>query len=286
MYKEFYGLKEMPFNVTSDPNYLYYSSTHKEALSHLLYGISQKKGFIAVTGEIGAGKTTLCRSLINRLDHEGTKTAYIFNPSLSGVQLLEAILEDFGVSISERKNKISLFKTLNRFLLDQLAHGNNVVLIIDEAQNIKKSLLEEIRMLSNLETEKEKLFQIVLVGQPQLNKKLNAPELIQLKQRIAVRFHVNPLQKEEVKAYIYHRLKVAGSSGDIAFSDDAIEAIYEYSKGIPRIINVLCDRCLLFGYAKATKLIDGEIVRTAISEIDFGTHLPDVALCSQKGSES
>lgn len=266
MYKEFYGLKENPFNVTSDPSFLFYSRTHKEALEHLLYGIRQKKGFVTITGEIGAGKTTLCKAIINQMD-ETTKTAFILNPSLSGIQLLEAILEEFGIK-PEKRNKISLFKQLNSFLIDELYKNHNVVLLIDEAQNIKNSLLEEIRMLSNLETEKEKLFQIILVGQPQLLHKLNSPDLVQLKQRVAVRFHITPLDRAETGNYIYHRLNVAGSNNSISFTEKALNSIYLYSRGIPRIINLACDRALLHAYVKELHLIDETIVTQSLIEID------------------
>ena len=267
MYTQFYGLKEKPFNVTSDPNFLFFSRTHKEAFSHLLYGIKERKGFIAITGEIGAGKTTLCRAILNQLDPSDTKTAFIFNPSLSGLQLLEAILEDFGLT-PEKRNKIALFKQLNKFLLNELSLRRNIVLIIDEAQNIRNSLLEEIRMLSNLETEKEKLFQIILVGQPQLNDKLNSAALCQLRQRIVVRFHITPLGTDEVEKYIYHRLKVAGSNGDVRFTQESMKRIFDYSNGIPRLINLVCDRSLLKGYITGIKTLDDEIVKISISEIE------------------
>jgi len=267
MYREFYGLKEKPFNVTSDPNFLFFSRTHKEAFSHILYGIKERKGFISITGEIGAGKTTICRAIINQLDAHNIKSAFIFNPSLSGLQLLEAILEDFGIK-PKSSNKIDLFNQLNKFLISELSSNQNVVLIIDEAQNIRNNLLEEIRMLSNLETEKEKLFQIILVGQPQLNNKLNSSELWQLRQRVAIRFHIKPLEKDEVGAYINHRLKVAGSDGSIKFTDDAFEIIYKFSKGIPRLINLFCDRSLLTGYVTEVRIINHEIVTKSIKELD------------------
>jgi len=203
--------------------------------------------------------------VLNQYD-EKAKSAYVFNPMLSGQQLLEAIIEDFGLT-PERRNKVGLFKQLNRFLLDELSQGNNIFVIIDEAQNMKESLLEELRMLSNLETDKEKLFQIILVGQPTLNDKLNSPELVQLRQRIAVKFHLSALEKDEIPQYIHHRLKVAGSAGDVRFTETAVEKIYSYSNGIPRIINLVCDRALLHGYVKETKTIDETIVNKSISEL-------------------
>lgn len=280
MYLKFYGLKEKPFNVTSDPSFLFFSRTHKEALSHLLYGIQDRKGFIAITGEIGAGKTTLCRALLNQLDPQRTKTAFIFNPSLSGLQLLEAILQDFGLT-PQRKNKMVLFNQLNEFLLRQLTLGHNVVLMIDEAQNIRTPLLEEIRMLSNLETDKEKLFQIILVGQPQLNDKLNTPDLYQLRQRIAVRFHINPLGRDEIEKYIHHRLKVAGSDGNIKFPRESIERIFAYSNGVPRLMNLICDRALLTGFVMGSKVLTEGIIEKSVAELENTEGIEEVT--AQKG---
>lgn len=266
MYREFFGLKEKPFNVTSDPNFLFMSRAHKEAFSHLLYGIKERKGFLEITGEIGAGKTTLCRALLNQLD-KNTKSAFIFNSTLPEMQLFQTILEDFGMVV-ERKNKAAILKQLNSFLMSELARGNNVILIIDEAQNIKQSVLEEIRMLSNLETEKEKLFQIILVGQPELKNKLNSPGLKQLKQRIAVRFHIPPLERSETASYIDHRLSVAGSNGQITFSPEAVECVYNFSGGIPRLINIVCDKALLAAYVMESRAIDASVVERSIREIE------------------
>ncbi len=266
MYRQFFGLKEKPFNVTSDPSFLFLSRVHKEAFAHLLYGIKERKGFMEITGEIGAGKTTLCRALLNRLE-KNTKTALIFNSTLPELQLLQCILDDFGIS-TERKNKAALLRQLNNFLMEELSRGNNVVLIIDEAQNLKTGLLEEIRMLSNLETDKEKLFQIILVGQPELKNKLNSPNLKQLKQRIAVKFHITPLEKDEVGSYINHRLSVAGSNGVILFSEDAIESVYGFSGGIPRLINMVCDKALLAAYVKETKEITLPLIEQGIKELE------------------
>ena len=270
MYREFYNLREEPFNVTSDPSFLFLSPTHLEALDHLRYGIEQRKGFLTITGEIGAGKTTLCRALINRLDPK-VKVALILNAVLPEIQLLEAIVEDFGITV-ERRTKGALIKNVNKFLLEQLAQGNNAVLIIDEAQNMRFSALETVRMLSNLETEKEKLLQIVLVGQPQLKDKLNAPELVQLKQRIAVRFHIRALNEKEVAEYIRHRLAVAGSPGRIVFSEEALKAIYSHTGGIPRLINILADKALLRGFVKEIFTLDHNHIQACIKELE-GEHL-------------
>ena len=266
MYREFFGLKEKPFNITSDPNFLFLSRVHKEAFAHLLYGIRERKGFLEITGEVGAGKTTLCRALLSQLDRK-TKSAFIFNSTLPELQLLQAILEDYGVIVSGR-SKVSMLRQLNGFLIEELSRGNNVVLIIDEAQNLKPSILEEIRMLSNLETDKEKLFQIILVGQPELRNKLSSPGLKQLRQRISVRFHITPLEKDEIEKYIYHRLSVAGSTGRITFSPDAIDCIYRFSGGIPRIINTVCDKALLAAYVAETREVTLPIIESSIQEIE------------------
>ncbi|MDP8259240.1 MAG: AAA family ATPase [Candidatus Aadella gelida] len=266
MYLDFYGLRENPFNVTSDPNFLYLSHTHREALAHLSYGIEQRKGFVEITGEVGAGKTTLCRALLNQFDSR-TKTSLIFNPSLPETQLLEAVLNDFGIEV-KRKSKGAFIRQLNEFLLQQLSLGNNAVLIIDEAQNLRKATLETIRMLSNLETEKEKLLQIVLVGQPELKDKLNAPGLLQLRQRIGVRFHVRALDETELRGYVEHRLSVAGSENGPDFSDKAILDLYEYSRGIPRVVNIICDKALLLGFVQEAHVIDEDVVRKSIEETE------------------
>lgn len=265
MYTKFYNLRENPFNVTSDPAFLFMSKKHKEALSFLIYGIEQRKGFLEVTGEIGTGKTTICRALLNRLDNR-VKTAFIINPDLSELQLLSSIAEDFGLGLPKKANKLIIFQLLNKFLIHQLSLRNNVVLIIDEAQNLKLFLLEQIRLLSNLETEKEKLIQIVLVGQPELRDKLNSPSLAQLRQRISIRYHIVPLDREELGDYIDHRLKVAGSDGRIKFLYEAIDEIYRFSGGVPRLINMACDRALLFAFILETDHISLDIARRAIEE--------------------
>jgi general secretion pathway protein A len=266
MYEQFFGLKERPFNVTADPAFLFFSRRHKEAFSHLIYGIKERKGFLEITGEIGAGKTTLCKALLNSLENN-VKTALILNPDLSKTQLLKTILEDLGVAI-ERNSSAFLTAKLNEFLIAQLSEDNNVVLIIDEAQNLKNSLLEQIRLLSNLETEKEKLLQIVLVGQPELRQKLRSPRLTQVRQRISVRYHILPLDRDEIDQYIKHRLSVAGSESSVRFSPQAIELIYQYTQGIPRLINILCDKTLLAAFVQETRFISRELLADCIEELE------------------
>lgn len=265
MYCKFYGLKERPFNVTSDPAFFFLSNKHKEALAHLHYGISQRKGIIVLTGEIGTGKTTLCRFFLSELA-KNVKTAFILNPHFSETQLIESIVADFGINPSN-KGKLGLVRELNNFLLKESGKRNNVVLIIDEAQNLKPGLLEQIRLLSNLETEKEKLLQVVLVGQPELNVRLNLYELRQLRQRIMVRYHIIPLEGQEIADYINHRLKIAGLTSKIDFSKEAIAAISSFSSGTPRLINMICDRALLSGFAEGTTNIGQNIINRCLEEL-------------------
>ncbi len=235
----------------------------------MIYGIQERVGFIEITGEVGAGKTTLCRCLLNELDQK-VKTAFIFNSNLSELQLMQTIVEDLGIK-TDKKNKTALFNDLNRFLIEQLALKNNVVIIIDEAQNLSHRLLEQIRMLSNLEADNEKLLQIILVGQPELRDKLKSPLLRQLRQRISVRYHIQPLSCEEVPLYIDHRLKMAGANGSAPiFSEGALRSIFAYSKGIPRLINVVCDKALLTGFVQERKDIDETLIQQAILEIEGG----------------
>jgi general secretion pathway protein A len=252
MYEEFYGLKEKPFSLTPDPRFFFLSENHREAFEHLLYGIKEKEGFILITGEVGAGKTTLCRALLDKIESSAIDSALILNPMLSDYELLQSILNDFGIQ-SRALTKKGLLDDLNQFLLRQQAADRNSILIIDEAQNLPPFMLEEIRILSNLETEKEKLLQIILIGQVELKEKLSLPQLRQLNQRISIRYHLQNLRKEEVARYIQHRLTVAGSTGDIHFSSAALREIYDYSRGIPRLTNLAADRALLAGYADQTR---------------------------------
>ncbi|MDD5432877.1 MAG: AAA family ATPase [Candidatus Omnitrophica bacterium] len=266
MYCNFYGLKERPFNITSDPSFFFSSLKHKEALAHLLYGVTQRRGIIVLTGEIGTGKTTICRFLLNQLE-KNVKTAFILNPHFSETQLLEAIIKDFGIS-SKGKSRLALVSELNDFLLNESESGNNIVLIIDEAQNLKPPILEQIRLLSNLETEKEKLLQVVLVGQPELNRKLDLYDLRQLRQRVMVRYHISPLDKLEIKDYIKHRINIAGGSNNIEFTEEAIDKISFFSGGTPRLINMICDRALLAGFVAEACAIDLNIIEKCLDELE------------------
>ncbi|MCX6358164.1 MAG: AAA family ATPase, partial [Candidatus Aureabacteria bacterium] len=265
-----------PFNLTADPRFLFPSPQHREALSFLHYGIMQRKGFLAITGEVGTGKTTLCRALLSQLDAHVT-TAFILNSNLTEFQLLHAIIEDFGIPINA-KNKMNLMRALNTFLLEQVRQGNNAVLIIDEAQNLTAAQLEQVRMLSNIETAEEKLLQIVLVGQPQLRRKLDSKGLLQLRQRIAIRFHLSPLARHELGAYIAHRLHVAGSDGRVLFEPKAVDLAYDYSGGVPRLVNMLCDKALLAGFALGTAIITPRIMRASMRELDGEPELTAAAL--------
>lgn len=268
MYCKYYGLKEKPFNVTSDPAFFFSSKKHKEAISHLLYGVSQRKGIIVLTGEIGTGKTTICRFFLNQVG-KNVKTAFILNPTFSEVQLLESIIKDFGIGTKD-KTKLGMVMELNNFLLRESAAGNNLVLIVDEAQNLKPALLEQIRLLSNLETEKDKLLQVILVGQPELNQRLNLYDLRQLRQRIMVRYHIGPLDNDEIGSYINWRLEIAGAENrpQIEFSGEAVDIISRFSGGTPRLINMICDRALLAGFVSETSQIDFNIIKKCVEELD------------------
>lgn len=260
MYTSFFELKEAPFSLTPDPRYLYLSSGHIEAINHLLYGINERKGFILVTGEIGAGKTTICRVLLDRLDKD-TKSALILNSFISDIELLKMIALEFGIETGyDTGSKKDYIDALNRFLLDNFSSGRNAVLLIDEAQNLSDNVLEQLRMLSNLETEREKLLQIVLIGQPELEGIIASPSLKQLNERIAVRYHLGPLKPQDIKGYVEHRLIIAGGHGNIRFSKSAFKKIYSFSKGIPRRINSLCDRALLIAYTGELRFITGNII--------------------------
>lgn len=266
MYNDFYGFREAPFNITPDPRFLFFSDRHREAFDHLLFGIRERKGFIQLTGEVGAGKTTLCRALLEELGDE-TRTALILNPVLTATQLLRAVLAELGVEIG-RVDRARCLEELNRYLLEQVASGRDVVLIIDEAQDLSSELLEQVRLLSNLETDQRKLLQIVLIGQPELRAKLNRPELRQLRQRITVRYHLEPLSAWETEHYIHHRVNLAAGAGPPSFDRRAIRRIHGYSKGVPRLINALCDKALLCGYVNGTRRLTGRQIKRSIRELE------------------
>ncbi|MFC2140139.1 AAA family ATPase [Candidatus Auribacterota bacterium] len=272
MYLEFFNLKERPFNLTPDTDFIFPSTQYSQAINYLLYGIEQKKGFILITGEVGAGKTTLCRSLLRKLDSQKVEIAIVLNSFLSAFELLKSINKDFSLSGSGVTNE-ELIEELNEFLLKQKELNRNVVLMIDECQNLSLPVLEQIRMLSNLETEKEKLLQIILIGQPELQNILNSTELRQLNQRITVRYHIQPLRIGETEQYLYHRIKVA-SEGDtkIYFTKKAIKKIFKFSKGVPRLINVLADYVLLNAFIHDTHKVTEAIVKGAISEVEGKAH--------------
>ena len=265
MYNEFYGFRDAPFNITPDPRFLFFSDRHREAYNHILFGIRERKGFIQITGEVGAGKTTVCRALLEDLGPQ-YRTALILNPCLTGDQLLRTILIELG--LDGAGDRVECLQRLNHYLLDQLTGGRDVVLLIDEAQDLSSDLLEQIRLLSNLETDQRKLLQIVLVGQPELRDKLNDPRLRQLRQRITVRYHLAPLSRRETEQYIQHRLEIAGANGRPSFNRWAIGGIYRYSQGVPRLINAVCDKTLLCGYVTGDDELSRRHVRRAVRELE------------------
>lgn len=267
MYAAYFGLKENPFNLSPDPRYIFFSQQHREALNHLIYGITEKKGFIVVTGGIGTGKTTISRTLLANLS-DGVESALIFNSAITDMELLESIHQELRISLNgQEKTKKIYIDTLNDFLLARFAAGKNCVLLIDEAQNLAHDVLEQLRMLSNLETEREKLIQIILIGQPELQDMLLLPSLQQLNERITVRYDLKPLDKKSVQSYIQHRLIVAGAGENVAFSKPACRLIYRYSMGIPRRINAICDRAMLIAYTQGKKTVNWKTAWDAIADI-------------------
>lgn len=266
MYNDFYGFREAPFNITPDPRFLFFSARHQEAFNHLLFGIRERKGFIQLTGEVGAGKTTLCRALLEELG-ERYHTALILNPVLTSTQLLRTILTELGLGVG-RVDRARCLEELNAFLLGRVAEGRDVVLIIDEAQDLSAELLEQVRLLSNLETDQRKLLQIVLIGQPELRGLLDQRRLRQLRQRITVRYHLGPLSFEETERYIRYRLLVAGANSRPAFSRWALRRIHLYARGVPRLINAIADKTLLAGFVAGADYLRGHHVRRAVRELE------------------
>jgi general secretion pathway protein A len=266
MYNEFYGFREAPFNLTPDPRFLFFSDKHREAFNHVLFGIRERKGFIQITGEVGAGKTTVCRAILAELG-ASYKTALILNPMVTSTQMMRMILTELGLA-PRKLDRTAYLELLNKYLLDQTTAGNDVVLIIDEAQDLEEELLEQVRLLSNLETDQRKLLQIVLIGQPELREKLNRKGLRQLRQRITVRYHLAALDRFETERYIAHRLRVAGANGRPTFSPWAVRRIHGYAAGVPRLVNAVCDKALLYGYVNGTYELKSRAVRQAIRELE------------------
>jgi len=267
MYESFYGLKENPFSVTPDPQYIYLGENQREALAQLLYGVQQKKGFIVLTGEVGTGKTTLIHFLLDKLNHGNSpvKTAFLFNPKLTVNDFIEYILKDLGIQ-AQNGTKGDHLHLLYESLIESYKNKERVVLIIDEAQGLNPSLLEEIRLLSNLETAKSKLLQIILVGQPELDETLSLQGFRQLRQRVNMRYHLPPLSENETNEYIEKRLRIAGGRNPI-FTKRALKEIYQRSKGIPRLVNILCDNSLLTGHAQDQKVVDKKMIREAAKDL-------------------
>ncbi len=266
MYQSFYGLRELPFNITPDPKFLYLSPTHQEALQHLKYGVGQRKGFIVLIGEVGCGKTTICRRFLNELDPARYDTALILNPRVTETQMLKAILTELGETKLARSQH-DLVAQMNRVLLERIERGRDIVLIIDEAQNLKFDVLEQIRLLSNLETDKQKLLQTVLIGQPELKDVLAREELRQLRQRILVHCELRPLTLADVTHYVHHRITLAGGAGRPEFTKWALRAIHKHSRGIPRVINNLCDKAILAAFIRESDEVNYWDARRAINEM-------------------
>jgi general secretion pathway protein A len=268
MYKEFFGLRANPFNVNPDPRYLFLTRHTEEALACLTYGIQSRKGFVLLTGEVGTGKTTLVNKLLEWLRAQQVPTAYIFNSRMNVAQFLDYMMADFGIPCDTRSKSQILLRLYN-WLLERYRSGETAVLIVDEAQNLAEEVLEEIRMLTNLETFTEKLLQIVLVGQTELEQKLKQPNLRQLRQRLTLRAKTHPLSAEETRAYVQQRLRIAGSNGQQIFDELALDAIHRYSNGIPRIVNLTCEHCLVSAFVDQRKIITQEIVDAVARDFEL-----------------
>jgi general secretion pathway protein A len=266
MYTNFYNLKERPFEITPDPDFLFLSESHREALAHLVYSARERKGFTVITGEVGTGKTTLVQAFLSQLNGK-VKTAYIFNPKLTSIDFLRYICEDFGLK-EEKHSKGQYIAHLHNFLLEHYSRDEQVILIIDEAQSLPPALLEEVRLLTNLETPKSKLLQVILVGQPELNEVLNSHPFRQLKQRVSLRYHLQPLNVEDTKKYIEKRLTNAGAIDPHIFTAKAMEKIYTYSQGIPRVINIISDSALLAGYSENKDIIGPKMIKEAVQKLE------------------
>jgi type II secretory pathway predicted ATPase ExeA len=269
MYKEFFGLRANPFNVNPDPRYLFLTRHTEEALACLTYGIQSRKGFVLLTGEVGTGKTTLINKLLEWLRAQQVPTAFIFNSRMNVPQFLDYMMADFGIPCDTRSKSQVLLRLYN-WLLERYRDGETAVLIVDEAQNLADEVLEEIRMLTNLETFTEKLLQIVLVGQTELEQRLKQPNLRQLRQRLTLRAKTHPLTMDETKAYIQQRLRIAGSNGQQIFEAEALTAIHRYSNGIPRVVNLISEHCLVSAFVDQQKVVSGNIVDAVARDFDLG----------------
>lgn len=265
MYNEYFGLSEAPFSIAPDPRYLFLSDKHREALAHLIYGVGDQGGFVLLTGEVGTGKTTICRCLLQQVP-DNADIAFIINPKQSVNQLLQSIFKELHIALEKGATSKDLIDHLTQYLLAAHGRGRNTILIIDEAQNLSTDVLEQLRLLTNLETNEKKLLQLVLLGQPELNHMLEKPELRQLAQRITARYHLSPLSRKEVAEYIEYRLSVAGCRSAL-FSNAALKRVYQLSKGVPRLINLICDRSLLGAYASNSDAISAKIVNKAAAEV-------------------
>jgi len=275
MYKEFFGLRDNPFNVNPDPRFLFLTRHTQEALACLTYGIQSRKGFILLTGEVGTGKTTLLNKLLDWLHRQRVATAFLFNSRMNVPQFFDYMMADFGIAIDTRLKSQMLIR-LNNWLLERYRLGENAVLIVDEAQNLSNHVLEEIRLLTNLETSREKLLQIVLAGQPELDLKLRQPQLRQLRQRITLRCKTHPLSQDETAQYISRRLKVAGANGHVIFSPESIQNIHQYSRGIPRVINLLCEHALISSFVDQSKTVPAQTVEAVAREFELHEIEPTV----------
>jgi general secretion pathway protein A len=284
MYNTYFGFQEAPFSVTPDPRFLYSNLVYREAFATLRYGIEAKKGFIVITGEVGTGKTTLLRKLMRNLD-TSVHSVFLFNTHLTFPELLQVILHDLGIAPRDA-SKVAMLQELNDYLIKQLNQAHTVAMLIDEAQNLSDDALENLRLLSNLETDQEKLIQIVLMGQPELEVKLDQPGLRQLKQRVALRCRLAPIKNEEVAAYIDFRLRTAGYQGKELVHPDAVQQIGVFSKGIPRLINIICDNALLCAYARSQKIVSAEIIKEVARDIRVGTAVPAAAAAITPASVS
>jgi general secretion pathway protein A len=282
MYEKYFGLRASPFNVNPDPRFLYLTRHTQEALACLTYGIQARKGFVLLTGEVGTGKTTLLNKLMEWLRAQRVRTAFIFNPGLDALQFLEFMMSDFGIPC-ESESKSKMLMRLNHWLLERYKAGETATLIVDEAQNLSPEVLEEIRLLTNLETSTEKLLQIVLSGQPELEAKLNHPSLRQIRQRITLRCRTHPLTLEETQAYINLRLRVAGANGNPIFDPEAVSTIHQFACGIPRVVNLLCEHSMISSFADGKKAVDAETITTVAREFDLHEIAPVASVQLDRG---